>query len=340
MLRVAVMLAAIGCGSARTTPKDGTAPSNKAAEQSSADRAYAESIALDYNAPADQTRRTAARQRAVELFAAECKRGDKRACWRALAVQARFHPMLYDLAQIVGKQCIAGDVPSCNVLVAGRYLLVDLDTDKPDLAPAQALCEAGLGAACFAVHERVNGAGSLDEQADLTWLERGCKLGEVMSCNTLVSENRLGEEYEVLQERANKAIEAECDRGFILGCRFRDAADAHAAKVLLDACVDGLPDACNWMNLRQQSDSYRLKMSAIECPAKGETCVDLGKLELARGHADAARDAFEHGCHYGSFEACTAAVTGYQRKTFAEPVTGRADQISEFLRKQRSQHSP
>jgi hypothetical protein len=180
--RIALLATAIGCSSnGRGQPTViENAPSGLPSE---AEAAFVKSIALDYRAPADVEPRHALRLAAAEAYLKACKAGDTRSCWRTAVIKPGMKGVKIAHEGMVraGRNCIAGDMPSCNALVYHREELIPLSEsyDTPgDTSAARELCKAGLGAGCYAVYS----PNSLGEKGDEALVVRGCELGDSMSC--------------------------------------------------------------------------------------------------------------------------------------------------------------
>ncbi len=142
----------VGCGA--PTP---ALPSNAIAQGPSAERAFRDSLAPDHHAsPADGTT-IAARKRAGELFASDCRAGVAEACWwaRALLDDDRFD-------EHVAANCASGHALSCRA--AKR---------QPDLSEKQLHegCASGVVAECVHLAQTTESA----EETRFAW-ERACSI--------------------------------------------------------------------------------------------------------------------------------------------------------------------
>jgi len=339
--RIALLAMAIGCSSSGRSPPTmiENAPSGLPAE---ADAAFGRSIALDYRAPADVKPRNALRLAAAEAYLKACKAGDKRSCWRAAVIKPPFEGVKIVQEGLVraGRNCIAGDMPSCNALVYHRHELVPLPEsyDAPrDTSAAQELCKAGLAAACYALY-----APDLlgERDGDEAYVVRGCELGDSMSCYEVSF--RASNQVETLErmkeyrQREDAAAKAECERGISRGCRhlvyFDEIEKQKVTAILARACRDGSVDDCSGQGIDRVDRTHRalaIEVTRIACTTLGEDCERLA--ELVRDDPTAARDALEHGCQHRELGACAKLVTAYRDRSLAEPVEGRGAAIARYL---------
>jgi hypothetical protein len=140
---------ATGCGSAPAP-----VPSNTTADGISAERAFRDSLAMDQASPAER-RAVAARKRAGDLFARDCRSGIPEACWWARAL---LDDVGFD-AQIAAN-CDRGHALSCR---AAKH---DIDLSRGHLHEG---CAAGIVSGCIQLAQTTE---SVDETR-FAW-ERAC----------------------------------------------------------------------------------------------------------------------------------------------------------------------
>jgi hypothetical protein len=335
--RSVLLAIAIGCSSSsRDQPTVlENAPSGL---PSAAEAAFAKSIALDYRAPADVEPRHALRLAAAEAYLKACKAGDKRSCWRAAVIKPGLKGVKIAHEGLVraGRNCIAGDMPSCNALVYHRHDLVPLPEsyDAPrDTNAARELCKAGLAAGCYAVYN----PDLLGEKGDEALVVRGCELGDSMSCAEIsyLASNQVAtlERMKEYRGREDAAAKVECERGISIGCRhlvyFKDIDEQKAAAILARACRYGSVDDCTGQGIDRATGELAIEVARIACTTLGEACEDLA--ELVRHDKAAVREALENGCHHRQAHACARLLKAYRDKSLAEPVLGRAASIVKYL---------
>lgn len=320
MIRVLATLAVIGCASAPRTPRihDPVV---------SADRTFELARSLDYRAPI--LREARSRDRAAMLYLAACREGNARSCWLGLVI-ADAADAARPLAIATGRNCLAGDEPSCRALAGDlRLRLGDRD--------AHALCAAGLAAACSTVDRR-------------PFLQRGCDLGDAASCFALRSldRDRTTAVVEFRQARALDRAIAECVRGFPHSCVLISQLDPSAAARWLPqlrteagiGCRAGLLDECAL--LARLSSEPLLANPRVEgfaatqlCRTRGTHCELLVALHQPSGRLPdpiALRDALEHHCQLGRDRAsCSRLAAAYLSQQLPEPIRGRGRQLASFL---------
>jgi TPR repeat protein len=163
------------------------------------------------------------------MFADACDQGDPRACGfggRLLLDGRGVAPDAEHGIAMLAQACDDGDVAACAVAI--RWLgdpshksSAEDDGDMRSRLESESSCWLGQPDPCFQVGRLFTGGGdgvSADPRRALRAFERGCELGERVSCNELGDALEYGDGAPRDLERAAALFERSCRLGAPIGC--------------------------------------------------------------------------------------------------------------------------